>query len=363
MKFGLALYFISMLLIIQPDAILSCDTANWWASLDKKGWSVCPNDRTFLKGLWRNDPSGNNGLWLIEEGKCCRAKEPSYANQPSTCTNANWWRTLDPKHVWALCPAGYYMEGIYITYPTNIYNIEESKCCRPQNHPNAYDDCYDEDVYLSFDKKGWSECKRDGYYMTGIYKGGCEHLYCIEKFKCCSMKKVAVNGGWSEFGPFGECSATCGGGIKERSRTCTNPPPSGGGAQCSGSAKETMVCNVEPCAVNGGWSEFGPFGECSATCGGGIKERSRTCTNPPPSGGGAQCSGSAKETIVCNVEPCDVDGGWTNWSKYGECKGKKCNKRGKMYKYRTCTNPPPSGEGKSCKGKSRKGKRCRVKCD
>ena len=95
MKFGLALYFISMLLIIQPDAILSCDTANWWASLDKKGWSVCPNDRTFLKGLWRNDPSGNNGLWLIEEGKCCGAKEPSYANQPSTCTNANWWSALD----------------------------------------------------------------------------------------------------------------------------------------------------------------------------------------------------------------------------------------------------------------------------
>lgn len=81
------------------------------------------------------------------------------------------------------------MEGIYITDPTNIYNIEESKCCRPQNHPNAYDDCYDEDVGISFDKKGWSECKRDGYYMTGIYKSDCEHLYCIEKFKCCSMKK------------------------------------------------------------------------------------------------------------------------------------------------------------------------------
>ena len=81
------------------------------------------------------------------------------------------------------------MEGIYISDPTNIYNIEESKCCRPQNYPNAYDDCYDEDVGISFDKKGWSECKRNGYYMTGIYKGGCEHVYCIEKFKCCSMKK------------------------------------------------------------------------------------------------------------------------------------------------------------------------------
>lgn len=61
------------------------------------------------------------------------------------------------------------------------------------------------------------------------------------------MLSAAVNGGWSSFGPWGQCSATCGGGTQERSRTCTNPPPSGGGAQCVGPSKETQACNTHEC--------------------------------------------------------------------------------------------------------------------
>lgn len=41
------------------------------------------------------DPSESNGVWLLEEGKCCAASEPSYTNQPATCRNVNWWSTLD----------------------------------------------------------------------------------------------------------------------------------------------------------------------------------------------------------------------------------------------------------------------------
>ena len=40
------------------------------------------------------------------------------------------------------------------------------------------------------------------------------------------------------------------------------------------------------------------------TCGAGQQERFRTCTNPPPSNGGAQCSGSDKETRPCENGPC-----------------------------------------------------------
>lgn len=89
------LFVISMSLIFQFTLSQTCDTANWWGRLDKEGWSVCPKTNTYLKGFWRNDPSESNGVWLLEEGKCCAASEPSYTNQPATCRNVNWWSTLD----------------------------------------------------------------------------------------------------------------------------------------------------------------------------------------------------------------------------------------------------------------------------
>ena len=61
---------------------------------------------------------------------------------------------------------------------------------------------------------------------------------------------VAVDGGWSDYGPWRKCSSSCGEGFQERMRTCTNPPPSRGGAQCSGSHKEFQKCNDGPCPGN-----------------------------------------------------------------------------------------------------------------
>lgn len=58
-----------------------------------------------------------------------------------------------------------------------------------------------------------------------------------------------VDGGWSDWGA---CSASCGGGTQTRS--CTNPPPSGGGNSCSGN--DSQSCNNQACAapVNGACS-------------------------------------------------------------------------------------------------------------
>ena len=49
--------------------------------------------------------------------------------------------------------------------------------------------------------------------------------------------------------------------------------------------------------VDGGWSAFG---DCSKTCGGGVQIR--TCTNPAPANGGADCQGEATQT--CNLVAC-----------------------------------------------------------
>ena len=87
---------------------------------------------------------------------------------------------------WALCPNGHFLQGLYRNSNHNLHNIEEGKCCKPNNLPNSYLRCYDHDVGSSFDNKGWSNCDSE-YYMTGFYRGGCDKLYCIEKFRCCMM--------------------------------------------------------------------------------------------------------------------------------------------------------------------------------
>ena len=45
---------------------------------------------------------------------------------------------------------------------------------------------------------------------------------------------ISVDGQWSPWGEFDVCSATCGGGSKQRIRSCTNPSPQYNGLDCEG---------------------------------------------------------------------------------------------------------------------------------
>ena len=56
--------------------------------------------------------------------------------------------------------------------------------------------------------------------------------------------------------------------------------------------------------MSGGWSDNGPWSDCTADCGGGTQTRTRTCTNPAPAHGGAECVGEATETQDCNQHHC-----------------------------------------------------------
>ncbi|WAR32017.1 NOTCH-like protein [Mya arenaria] len=53
-----------------------------------------------------------------------------------------------------------------------------------------------------------------------------------------------VNGSWSAWGDWGECSVTCGRGQRSRYRQCDNPVPENGGFDCVGENEK-----VEPCAL------------------------------------------------------------------------------------------------------------------
>ena len=60
---------------------------------------------------------------------------------------------------------------------------------------------------------------------------------------------IAVDGGYTEWSEWGECSVSCGGGKRSRSRTCTNPSPQFNGKNCDGlgAARETQECNTDEC--------------------------------------------------------------------------------------------------------------------
>jgi len=168
----------------------SCRMANWWKSFDKKGWSTCGSSNEYMNGLYRNGKSGgDDGLFRIEEARCCK-RSGSYGSESDDCYNANWWSSFDKENNWNTCKAGYFLRGLYRNGGKKLHSLEEAKCCKPRSAPESYGHCYDQDVGSSFDKKGTSKCNK-GYIMTGMYRGGCDWLYCIEKFRCCKMQLKA----------------------------------------------------------------------------------------------------------------------------------------------------------------------------
>ncbi|XP_069497466.1 hemicentin-1 isoform X2 [Ambystoma mexicanum] len=159
---------------------------------------------------------------------------------------------------------------------------------------------------------------------------------------------VQVHGGFSEWLEWQACSVTCDLGVQKRSRRCNNPLPANGGRHCQGPDVESRSCQNKPCPVDGDWSDWSPWEECSRTCGHGNRTRTRTCSNPPAQHGGRPCDGRAMEVTVCNPRPCPVDGVWGAWMPWGDC-SETCGK-GTQSRQRLCNNPPPSFDGSYCDG-------------
>jgi len=173
--------------------------------------------------------------------------------------------------------------------------------------------------------------------------------------QACNEDPCPVNGMWSEWSAYGDCSASCGEGVESRTRTCTNPAPEFGGEDCAGETSESRGCNNGPCPVDGNWGDFSAWSECSASCGGGFLMRTRKCDDPEPKYGGAACAGTMEETEPCNEQPCPVaakpvDGKWGKWTKVGKCTRTKGCKGSSQTQERLCDSPAPSGGGAACIG-------------
>ena len=61
-------------------------------------------------------------------------------------------------------------------------------------------------------------------------------------FACLQAIPSSVDGAWSRFTRWSACSTECGKGTQTRTRSCDNPAPLNGGAECLGSATQSRSC-------------------------------------------------------------------------------------------------------------------------
>ena len=54
--------------------------------------------------------------------------------------------------------------------------------------------------------------------------------------------------------------------------------------------------------MDGKWSVWSSWSVCSTPCGEGLRERFRTCTDPPPDDDGLPCKGKSLENVTCNKD-------------------------------------------------------------
>ncbi|KXJ14578.1 Coadhesin [Exaiptasia diaphana] len=159
----------------------------------------------------------------------------------------------------------------------------------------------------------------------------------------------SLDGGYSQWTPWSSCTKTCEEGTRNRTRSCTNPRPQHGGRDCSrlGTATQSSVCNTRICPENSGYSDWSSWSQCTKTCGVGTQNRTRYCKNSTSTE--KRCEGPASQSKRCNTQMCrvPVDGQYSGWSAWSQCT-KSCG-GGTRERTRTCTNPSPKNGGKNCK--------------
>ena len=133
-----------------------------------------------------------------------------------------------------------------------------------------------------------------------------DFLQTFEKSDFFTMCKKTVEGKlqWKEWG---DCSVSCGGGFQTKIASSCIPDY----AVCYDIPIQERACNDQACPI-GQWT-WNDWSECTATCGGGFRFKTAQSCEPL----GAECHDTPVLKEACNTMDCP-DGAWT-WNDWGEC--------------------------------------------
>ncbi|XP_045210145.2 A disintegrin and metalloproteinase with thrombospondin motifs adt-2-like [Mercenaria mercenaria] len=171
---------------------------------------------------------------------------------------------------------------------------------------------------------------------------------------CASSLWTFVGAVWSTWSTWSPCTASCGYGVRTRERTCMY-------GECVGAKEMHATCLISDCneeVVTKVWSVWGKWSECTRTCGGGMRTRTRTCST----GNTTDCC-EYSDTESCKLEhtqtrECindDCLGTWSDWRPWDSC-SVPCGE-GVQSRLRVCE---PAGS--VCIGGGEQSRTCYIQC-
>eukprot|EP00933_Yihiella_yeosuensis_P079036 TRINITY_DN9111_c0_g10_i1.p1 TRINITY_DN9111_c0_g10~~TRINITY_DN9111_c0_g10_i1.p1 ORF type:complete len:1252 (+),score=222.05 TRINITY_DN9111_c0_g10_i1:165-3920(+) len=296
---------------------IDCKLENWgaWGQCS----SSCGNGTQVRRRFVDVQPSGGgkecNGT--MTQKKACE----NLPNCPVDCKWADWasWGACSKS-----CGSGkasrkrtrkqYAKYGGHVCYGTE----NEDKACNEAKCPI--------DCKLS-DWAEWSPCSTSCGNATKFRSRGVDQIAMhggkgcgdapLNETKACQQQPCPIHCKWGNWSVWTPCSKSCGGGEKQRSRTKLVPAQFGGRI-CDGLSNENATCNVQGCPVDCEWNPWSEWKNCSATCGGGTKLKTRT-VKIAALWGGKPCKGDSEAVEKCNTQECAIDCKFSLWSEWSKC--------------------------------------------
>ncbi|XP_041485782.1 A disintegrin and metalloproteinase with thrombospondin motifs 3-like isoform X1 [Lytechinus variegatus] len=132
-------------------------------------------------------------------------------------------------------------------YPGRRYTMDE-QCRFDFGHGyrtctafNDYDKC--DQLWCMHYRKRYVCRTKKGPPLDGTECG--PGMWCVQG--TCRYSQNQIDGHWSAWTGWSECSYSCGTGTKYRTRQCDNPRPQYGGRECSGKGEDVRLCNTQEC--------------------------------------------------------------------------------------------------------------------